>query len=148
MKRKQNNKSEDQNTEKLKEIPKWTRKYAQNRTLPNLIYMVIYLCLFAGIAIPSYLRRTDYGGSTTQFICKSVALISVIGFIVLCIPKLKSKLIDRINRISRQLYGREGDVSMSLSETAKKKKMVRVSCCNAIWQLCYRVCIFRYERFY
>ncbi len=116
------NQNPAEDLEKLKEIPKWTRKYAQNRTLPNLIYMVIYLCLFAGIAIPSYLRRTDYGGSTTQFICKSVALISVIGFIVLCIPKLKSKLIDRINRISRQLYGREGDVSMSLSETAKKKK--------------------------
>jgi hypothetical protein len=122
MKTEENNNSQD--IEKLKEIPKWTRKHAQNRTIPTLIYMVIYLCLFAGIAIPSYLRRSDQGGSTTQFICKSVVLVSVIAFVALCIPKLKSKLIERINRISRHLYGREGDVSISLSETAEKKKWV------------------------
>jgi len=28
-----------QNTEKLKEIPKWTRKYAQNRTLTTFVIL-------------------------------------------------------------------------------------------------------------
>ena len=39
---------------KLKEIPKWTRKYAQNRTIPNLVQIVIFLCIYAGIGVPSY----------------------------------------------------------------------------------------------
>jgi hypothetical protein len=34
-----------QNTEKLKEIQKWTQRYAENRTLPFLMGMSTYLFL-------------------------------------------------------------------------------------------------------
>ena len=46
MNNKQNNKSQDQDTEKLKEIPKWTRKYAQNRTL-TIIVLAAMIMLFS-----------------------------------------------------------------------------------------------------
>jgi hypothetical protein len=37
----EHNKSRIENAEKLKEIPKWTRKYAQNRTLTILVLMAM-----------------------------------------------------------------------------------------------------------
>ncbi|MHC4750574.1 MAG: hypothetical protein ACYTFW_11930 [Planctomycetota bacterium] len=37
----EHNKSRIENAEKLKEIPKWTRKYAQNRTLTILVLLVM-----------------------------------------------------------------------------------------------------------
>lgn len=117
----QNNKPQEQNTEKLKEIPKWTRKYAQNRTIPALIQLVIGLCLFAGIAIPSYFGGMAYraGNLVLFWICIFVWAVAMISLAFFCVPKWGGKFIERI---SRRLYGREGDVSISLSETAKKKK--------------------------
>ena len=41
MNSKQNNKSQDQNAEKLIDIPKWTRKYAQNRMLTPIVLIVM-----------------------------------------------------------------------------------------------------------
>jgi hypothetical protein len=41
-----------QDTEKLKEISKWTRRYAENRTLPFLLGMLTNLFLFAAIGFP------------------------------------------------------------------------------------------------
>ena len=121
MNSKQNNKSQDM--EKLKEIPKWTRKYAQNRALPALIQLVIGLCLFAGIAIPSYFAGKAYraGNSTLFWLCNLMLAVAMISLAFFCVPRWGGKLIERL---SRRLYTRDGDVSISLSETAKKKKWV------------------------
>ena len=40
------------NTEKLKEIPKWTRKYAQNRTLTILVLIVMTCLVSLAIGVP------------------------------------------------------------------------------------------------
>ncbi len=123
MKRKQNNKSEDQNTEKLKEIPKWTRKYAQNRTLPNLIGLLIYLCLFAGIAIPSYFGGKAYhAGNTILFrIYNSTTIVAMMFLFYFCVPKLGGKF---IKRISQRVCGQQGDVSISQPKTTNKRRWV------------------------
>ena len=121
MNSKQHNKSQGQNTEKLKEIPKWTRKYAQNRALPVLISLVIFSCIFAGIAIPSYFRGKAYrAGNTVLFwICIFVSAIAMISLFFFCVPKWGGKFIERI---SQRLYGREGTVSISEPEAMKKKR--------------------------
>jgi len=41
-----------QNTEKLKEIPKWTRKYAQNRTLTTFVILVMICLMSMVIGVP------------------------------------------------------------------------------------------------
>jgi hypothetical protein len=112
-----------QNPEKLKEIPKWTRKYAQNRTLPFLVSMAIFLCLFAGIAIPSYFRGKAYksGNLVLFWICTFVPAVAMISLAFFCVPKWGGKFIERI---SRRLYNREGDVLISVPETIKKKQWV------------------------
>ncbi len=129
-----NNKPQDKNTEKLKEIPKWTRKYAQNRTIPVLIALAINLCIFAGIAIPSYFGGKAYmsGNLVLFWICIFVLAVAMISLAFFCVPKWGGKFIERI---SRGLYNREGNVLISVPATIKKKQwvgyvvaMVFVSC--------------------
>jgi len=120
MESKQRNKSQDQGTEKLKEIPKWTRKYAQNRTLPFLVTMAIFLLLFLGIAGPSYFGGKAYkaGDMPVFWICIFVVVIADAALIFFCIPKWGGKFIVRI---SRRLYGEEGIVSLPLPERIKER---------------------------
>jgi len=112
-----------QDAEKLKEIPKWTRKYAQNRTIPVLIALAINLCLFAGIAIPSYFGAMAYrsGNLVLFWICIFVVAVAMISLALFCVPKWGGKFIERI---SRRLYNREGDVLISVPETIKKRQWV------------------------
>ena len=109
--------------EKLKEIPKWTRKYAQNRTIPFLIFLMINLCLFAGIAIPSYFGGIAYrNGNMVLFgISIFVLITSMICVIVVSVPKWGSKIVERI---TRRVYAGEGSILMSVPESMKKKKWV------------------------
>ena len=121
MNNKQNSKSQDKNAEKLKEIPKWTRKYAQNRTVPVLIALAISLCLFAGIAIPSYFGGKAYlnGNMVLFWICIFVLVTSMICLIIISVPKWGSKIIERI---TQRVYAGEGSISISAPESMKKKK--------------------------
>ena len=121
MNSKQNNKSQDQNTEKLKEIPKWTRKYAQNRTIPVLIALAISSCLFAGIAISSYFGAKAYlnGNMVLFWICIFVFITSMIGVTIISVPKWGGKIIERI---TQRVYAGEGSVSISAPESMKKKE--------------------------
>jgi hypothetical protein len=117
------NESQDKNAEKLKEIPKWTRKYAQNRTFPVMIALAINLCLFAGIAIPSYFGGKAYmsGNLVLFWICIFVVAVAMISLAFFCVPKWGGKFIERI---SKRLYNREGDVLISIPETIRKKQWV------------------------
>jgi hypothetical protein len=110
-----------QDTEKLKEIPKWTRKYAQNRTLPTLVILVISMCLFAGIAIPSYFggKALMTGHAILAGICFIVMAISMICVFIISIPKYGIKLTQRITRL---VYGKEGSASIPAPESMKKTK--------------------------
>ena len=131
MDKQQNN--NQQNTENLKEIPKWARKYAQNRTLPNLIGLVIFICLFAGIAIPARFGSIAHrnGNMLLHWTCHFVSIVSVISLLIFSVPKWGGKF---ITRISERLYRREGTISISEPESMKKKwlgyvaGMIFVSC--------------------
>ena len=43
-----------QNTEKLKEIPKWARRYAESRTVPLIIFSFIFIVLFGAVSLAVY----------------------------------------------------------------------------------------------
>jgi hypothetical protein len=43
-----------QNVEKLKEIPKWARRYAESRTAPLIIFSLIFIVLFGGVSLGVY----------------------------------------------------------------------------------------------
>jgi len=43
-----------QNTEKLKEIPKWARRYAESRTVPLIIFSVVFIACFGMVSLSVY----------------------------------------------------------------------------------------------
>jgi len=116
-------KLEVRDVEEVRDISKWAGRYAQNRTIPVLIALAINLCLFAGIAIPSYFGGKAYrsGNMLLFWICILSQMIVIPALIFCSVPKWGGKFIERI---SRRLYSREGDVFVSVPESMKKKKWV------------------------
>jgi len=121
MNNKQNNKSHDQNTEKLKEIPKWTRRYTENRTLPFLINMIIFLLFSAAIGMPSYFGGRAYrsGNVLLLWIC-ILSLAIVIPALIFCsVPKWGGKFTEKLIRLS---YRKEGQITLAIPKKTKRQR--------------------------
>ena len=109
-----------QNTEELREIPKWTRKYAQNRILAS--YVVIGIGMLTGLIIIFLLALV-----ITAFV-KGKMTLAGIGIVVLAAILISLLIIIRkfggTNRgwIDQLIYGHEGIASMPPPELTKKTK--------------------------
>ncbi len=112
----QNNDSQTQDTEKLKEIQKWTRIYAENRTLPFLINMSTSLFLFIALGGLFYVAGNAYRAQNMLlcWICISAAAIVFIAG--MCASTF----------IERRLYRKEGQVKLALPEKTKKHRLAGV----------------------
>ena len=119
----QNNKLQD--TEKLKEIPKWTRKYAQNRTLTILVLLAMTCLIGMIITVPVMCLIVAFQkGSMILAGVGIVVLVPVMIFYVIFLLKFGGKnrgLIDQM--IDQWIYGREGTASMPKPELTKKNRM-------------------------
>lgn len=123
-----------QNAEKLKEIPKWTRRYAQNRTLTVLailamcgLFGMIFAFLFT---FPLAFALTSFRKGNMVLGCVGIA-VSVAGvaamvkFYIFIFRKFGGKnkgLLDQI--IDRQIYGKEGFATMPQPQLSKKRKVL------------------------
>jgi len=108
--------------ENLKEIPKWTRTYAQNRTIPFLVGLVINACLFAGITIPSYFVGKAYatGNMVLVWVCVVTLVVAMMSLVFLCVPRWNAPFVERI---TRRLYKAEGDVFIAVPGAKGKKQL-------------------------
>ena len=107
------------NTEKLKEIPKWTRKYAQNRTLTVFVYLAIVGLISVVITVPvSCLVVAFQKGNIILASVAVVALIAVIIFLRI----FRVNNIKIWKRIDQRIYGHDGTASMPEPKSTKKKK--------------------------
>jgi hypothetical protein len=136
MSNQQNNESQDQDAEKLKEIPKWTRKYAQNRTLTILVLLVMVTLLAilvaALVGFPFALAVAGFRKGNVILGCVGVAVLvavlaAIVRFYIFLFAKFGGKnkgLLDQI--VDRWIYGHEGIASMPMPEATKKKKWLEV----------------------
>ena len=117
----QNDKSQVQNSEKLKEISKWTRRYAENRTLPFLIEMSTVPFIWAAVGVPSYFGGKAYrSGNMALFgLCVSLLTLVSVALIFFSFTKWDEKFTDRI---SRRLYGSEGMVTLAIPKKTKRQR--------------------------
>lgn len=115
------NNEQDQNLENLKDIPKWTQKYAQNRTVPMLVSLAIFMLLFAGISLSSYFGGRAFISGNTFLLgfCIVIALVSMICLFITSIPKYGGRI---ISRISGRFYAREGSAAPRISKSMGKRK--------------------------
>ncbi len=110
-----------QNAEKLKEIPKWTRRYTENRTLPFLINMMIFLLFSAAIALASYFGGRAYwsGNVLLLWICILSLMIVISALIFFSVPKWGGRVVKKLNL---QLYRKEGQVTLPAPEKTKRQQ--------------------------
>ncbi|HUV41921.1 MAG TPA: hypothetical protein VMW23_09065, partial [Sedimentisphaerales bacterium] len=147
MNSKQHNKSQDQDTEKLKEIPKWVRKYAQNRTLTIIVLMAM-ICLFSmfvaalvgfllALAIAGFKKGNMILGCVG--IAVSVAVLATISiFLIIIFSKFGGKnrgLLDQ--RIDKWIYRKEGTATVPVPKSSKKK-----ICLEILSGVIFFICIF------
>ena len=136
MNSKQNNKSQDQDTEKLKEIPKWTRKYAQNRTLTIIVLMAMIMLFSMFVAVlvgfPLGLAAIGFRKGNIILGCVGIAVLvatlaAISIFLIIFISKFGGKnrgLIDQL--IDQRIYRKEGTASMPLPKLSKKRKRLDI----------------------
>ena len=119
---------ESAETEKLKEIPKWTRKYAQNRTLTTLVLMVMICFISMGIVVLTTLVWAAFVKGNMILAGVSIALlVAVLILLIIFVSKYGGKnrgLIDQ--QIDQQIYGCEGITSMPEPKLTKKKKWLDI----------------------
>lgn len=112
--------------EKLEEIPKWTRKYAQNRTLTAFVVIAIICLLSMVVGVPLALTMTSFmkGNMILFWACIAVS-IAVFIFLIIIVSKFGGKnrgLIDEW--IDKRIYGKEGTATVSVPKLTKKKKLL------------------------
>lgn len=113
-----------QNMEKLKAIPKWTRKYTQNRMLTFLANLVLFIFIIINIRTSSYL--VGKASLTGNVILLGFSLVwlfaTLICLVVISVPKFGGIKLWRW--MDRQIYGQEGIASIPEPELMKKKKWI------------------------
>ena len=134
-------------TEKLKDIPKWTRKYAQNRTLTLIVLMAMIMLFSAVVAgLTGFSLALAVAGFRKGNIilgCVGIAvLVAVLVAVGICmfifIRKFGGKnkgLIDQL--IEQRVYGKEGAVSMPMPKSSKKK-----ICLEIVSAVIFFICFF------
>jgi hypothetical protein len=135
-----------QNEERLKKIPKWTRRYAQNRTLTILVLMLM-ITLFSMFiaALLGFLFAfafAEFRKGNIILGCVGVAVLiavlaAIVRFYIYIFAKFGGKnkgLLDQI--VDRWIYGREGTASLPLPEAMKKTKWTEI-----LASIVYMVCL-------
>jgi len=119
----QNKSPED--IERLREIPKWTRRYTENRTLPFLVGMATFLLFFAAIGIPSYVGGNAYraGNMLLFWVCIFALILVCTALIFFSIPMWGGKFTEKLNL---KLYGKEGYVVLMPCQKTKKGRLIAV----------------------
>jgi len=136
-----------QNTEKLKEIPKWTRRYAQNRTLTILVLMVMlmFFSMFFAFFVSLLLVLAVAGFRKGNIILGCVGIAVLVALLVayfkclfIFIRKFGGKnrgLIDQL--IDQRIYGKEGTATVPVPKSSKKK-----ICLEILGGVIFFICFF------
>jgi hypothetical protein len=143
MNTRQNQTPEDM--EELKEIPKWTRRYAQNRTLTILVLSVMTMLFGMFFALlfvfPFTLAVAGFSKGNIILGCVGIAVlvalfVAYFKCLFIFIRKYGGKNRGLIGqRIDQWIYGREGMTSVPMPEATKIKKRLGLTVAIVWWFL-------------
>ena len=105
-----------------REISKWTRVYAQNRSLPFIVFMLLFLFLSVAIGGGSYLAGAAYlkGNIPLFAVCIGLLVVAMAAVIYFSTPWGGK----RMDQMSERLYSKEGRVVLASSHTAGQRRLV------------------------
>ncbi len=107
--------------EKVREIPLWTRRYVQNRTLPMLVSFGIFLVGFAAFGGLSYLMAWAYVTGQRALAVAAMLLLSGFAAWWMWFSFVGGPRIMR--RITERVYRSEGTVSVGPSPEENIRRM-------------------------
>lgn len=92
---------------------KWVRRYAQNRSLPVAVNLVVFVLLSAAIGLPSFWGGQAYrdGNMALLVICLGAVILAVGATIYLSLPPWRGML--RIKKAVEKLYASEGQATIT-----------------------------------
>lgn len=106
----------------LRDISKWTRIYAQNRSLPVVVNLGLFVLLYLAIAGSSYLAARTYRDGHMALFCICMAVLgpALIALFYFSVPRWGGK---RMERMAKRLYEKEGNVAVSSEKTALRSRV-------------------------
>jgi hypothetical protein len=112
--------SSPQRAEDAREIGKWARTYAQNRTLGVLVSLTVFLALFLAIAASSYLGGQAYRSGNAAILWASIALMAsaMAGLLFFAVPRWGGKWVERM---TERLYVGEGSARLEAPRTRSRR---------------------------
>jgi hypothetical protein len=104
--------SKDKELQEAKQMQHWVRRYAQNRSLPVLVNLAVFLLLWIAISVPSYWGGVAYRSGDTLLlaICLVALVFAVMAMIYVSIPRWGGR---RLEQIGQKLYANEGRVTIA-----------------------------------
>ena len=127
----------DHQVKAAREIPSWAGRYARNRTLPAVVFFVIYALMSAALA---GLASTAQAAYKTGKLTWAVALASAAAVVLGCLLWFAFAAGRTISRaISARMYGEEGAAATAHMEQVEGQAQslsaaqLLVLCCVAVW---------------
>jgi len=104
--------SEQRQLEEARQLQRWVRRYAQNRSLPVMVFLGVFTLLCLAIGVPSYWGGVAYraGNIPVLVACLAVVIVAVAATIYLSVPRWGGRVLQRL---AETLYAREGSVTIS-----------------------------------
>ena len=105
-------KSEREQLEEAQQLQHWVRHYAQNRSLPVMVALAVFVLLFLAIGVPSYWGGVAYraGNLPVFVVCVVVVIFAMAATIFVSVPRWGGR---RLQQMAEALYAREGSVTIS-----------------------------------
>ena len=109
-----------------REMSRWARVYAQNRTLGFLVFQVGFVVLSIAIGGSSYLAGKAYlEHNTPLFVACLVALVLAMAAVVYCsIPWWGGR---RLEQMTKDLYEKEGSVTVAVPHSPMRRRVVAIT---------------------
>jgi len=104
-----------------RELSRWVRLYAQNRSLPMVASLVIFVVFSVAIGGGSYLAGAAYlTGHMVLFAACIVELVFVIAALIyVSVPQWGGK---RMEQLAKRLYAKEGQVAVATTQVAGRRR--------------------------
>ena len=113
----------DDRSENVREIPKWTRRYAQSRSIPRILSIVMAVIVCAAIFGPYFLAAAAYHSGNTTLLVIAIVILALVftSLVFFSVPRWGGKW---IKRMEQRLYASEGSVAISSPDESKKRTAV------------------------
>ncbi len=109
---------EQNELEESRRIQRWVHRYAQNRSLPVAVGLIVFALLFLAISLSSLWGGIAYRrGDTVQFsLCLGVAIVAMAATMYLSIPGWGGR---RLQELGERLYEAEGRATINPQRTRR-----------------------------